>query len=168
MKHLPRPSSPLATRARTWLWRATIRPASLLVTSGKHWSQVCKQAVFWDSPPEKDAHHGMLSLDPGNSYYTTKREPGSLSPEGSMLRKVKSMCLFLSFFFFFWRREGITDAVKKIRDFMGIFPYWLWEIPFLANAQRKTHRTATESVLWAESAIVVGSLPRKSIGRDVW
>ena len=38
---------------------------------------------------------------------------------------------------------------------------------FLTNAQRKTHRTATESVLWAESAIVVGSLPRKSIGRDV-
>ena len=113
MKHLPRPSSPLATRARTWLWRATIRPASLLVTSGKHWSQVCKQAVFWDSPPEKDAHHGMQSLDPGNSYYTTKREPGSLSPEGSMLRKVKSLCLYL-FFLLKWRYTlYIRDAAKK-------------------------------------------------------
>ena len=142
MKHLPRPSSPLATRARTWLWRATIRPASLLVTSGKHWSQVCKQAVFWDSPPEKDAHHGMQSLDPGNSYYTTKREPGSLSPEGSMLRKVECMCLFVSFFFFFclWRCEGITDAVKKIRDFMGIFPYWVWEIPFLTRNSPNCYR----------------------------
>ena len=135
MKHLPRPSSPLATRARTWLWRATIRPASLLVTSGKHWSQVCKQAVFWDSPPEKDAHHGMQSLDPGNSYYTTKREPGSLSPEGGMLRKVKSMCLFVSFFFFFWRREGITDAVKKNTGFFGNFPILglgnpiFWQMP---------------------------------------
>ena len=75
--------------------------------------------------------------------------------------------MFVSFFFFFWRSEGITDAEKKLQDFMGIFPYWVWEIPFLTNAKRKTHRTATESVVWAESAIVVGSLPRKSIGRDV-
>ena len=133
MKHLPRPSSPLATRARTWLWRATIRPASLLVTSGKHWSQVCKQAVFWDSPPEKDAHHGMQSLDPGNSYYTTKREPGSLSPEGSMLWKVKSLCLYL-FFLLKWRYTLYTrDAVKKkIWEFSHIGfgkSRFFWQMP---------------------------------------
>ena len=137
MKHLPRPSSPLATRARTWLWRATIRPASLLVTSGKHWSQVCKQAVFWDSPPEKDAHRGMQTLDPANSYYTTKREPGSLSPEGSMLRKVKSMCLFCFFLFLLLEEWRYNGRGKKNTGFYGNFPILVMGNPIFGKCPKE-------------------------------